>query len=177
MVDMWVSMASKEDSSKEISPLWFALVEDTLCRVLHFLREKTHLKPLMTIIKKLATPSHLIFVYDFIIFTNGEIRGIRKLSHILQRYQKAAGQFISQAKSKVLFSTFSHLRKQDVLLELNMVEGYMPEKYLGVSLHQGRVTRTCVTPILDNIKKKLTSWKGNKLLFSRENHLDIISSL
>ncbi|KAF9616184.1 hypothetical protein IFM89_028960, partial [Coptis chinensis] len=46
-----------------------------------------------------------------------------------------------------------------------MVEERLPEKYLGIPLNQGKITRARAAPILDKIKKKLTSWISRRLSF------------
>lgn len=44
-----------------------------------------------------------------------------------------------------------------------MKEGTLPEKYLGVPLVIGRVTKTTLTPLSDCFKNKLTNWRGSMI--------------
>ncbi|KAF5194998.1 hypothetical protein FRX31_015416 [Thalictrum thalictroides] len=83
----------------------------------------------------------------------------------MERYQSATGQLMNKSKCRVFFGNFTDQRKTKVLEVLDMLQGLCPEKYLGVPLIQGRVTREVASVVLNKIKLKLNSWKGRQLSF------------
>ncbi|KAF9617265.1 hypothetical protein IFM89_035209 [Coptis chinensis] len=110
-------------------------------------------------------PSHLLFADDIIIFSKGDIRSLRCITNLLQRYAMISGQFVNKEKCKLFMGCMPSCRQEAIAVELGIKVGCLPEEYLGVPLIKGRVTRQAVAPLLDKIKRKITAWKGKCLSF------------
>lgn len=81
-----------------LSPLLFALVEDTLSRSITKLRVDGILKPMVSY-RRVPGPSHLFFIDDIMAFAKGEIRGLQRLAQLLKTYNTASGQIMNKDKS------------------------------------------------------------------------------
>lgn len=57
------------------------------------------------------------------------------------------------------------LRKRAISEEMGIALANLPEKYLGVKLISGRVTRASVSNVVDVINRKLNNYKGKMMSF------------
>ncbi|KAF6137594.1 hypothetical protein GIB67_007452 [Kingdonia uniflora] len=56
-------------------------------------------------------------------------------------------------------------RKDGIIALFDFKVGSFPEKYLGIPLIQGRVTKHMILPLLDKIRARASSWAGRLLSF------------
>ncbi|KAF9603601.1 hypothetical protein IFM89_037100 [Coptis chinensis] len=133
-----------------LSPLLFVLAEDTLSQGLNKLREIRETMPL----------------------TSAKGRILGKIPSIFVT-------IINKTKSKMFLGGMAQERRDHLHHILNIQIGALPEKYLGVPLIAGRITRVAVTPLLDKIRKRITAWKGKLLSFQGRRVLiqSVLSSI
>lgn len=113
--------------------------------------------------------SHLMFADDLLLFGKATVRKMKKAREMLDTFCGISGQKISYHKLGILFSysTDSINRK-----ELTRVAGIKETKqlwlYLGVST-SGKYSKVKdFQHIIDNIKSKLSIWKGSHLSMGRK---------
>lgn len=85
--------------------------------------------------------SHLLYVDDLLVLTNGDARLFRRLLRTLEKYESWLGQLINTEKYAIYFSKHINLARRRELLRISgFVEGSFPTTYLGVPLVTGRLT-------------------------------------
>lgn len=77
--------------------------------------------------------SHLLFVDDILLFTNGNMNEIKELKTILDLFMKATGMQINYRKSQLILEGFSRHEKSQIssILPFDMYNLEDPFKYLG----------------------------------------------
>ncbi|KAF9612720.1 hypothetical protein IFM89_003262 [Coptis chinensis] len=68
------------------------------------------------------------------IFANGEVRGLKKVAKLLQKYKEAAGQDTNKSKCNLFMGGITLGRRRAITQELGVEEGALPETYLGVPI-------------------------------------------
>jgi len=90
-----------------------------------------------------------------------EARTIRDLLH---RYELASGQQVNVAKTNVSFSKgTSSMRRDEVIITLNVQEVLAYNKYLGLPTRMGRSKKKALMSLKDRISKKINGWMGRNL--------------
>ncbi|KAF9612385.1 hypothetical protein IFM89_039303, partial [Coptis chinensis] len=102
---------------------------------------------------------------DIFLFCNASMRSIKQLVNLLQRYQDTSGQLINKEKCKLFLSPMNTRRKLSIQEVMGIKEGMLPEKYLGVPLVMGRVTKAALAPLVDKIRNRAARWAGKMLSF------------
>ncbi|KAF9604863.1 hypothetical protein IFM89_011145 [Coptis chinensis] len=103
-------------------------------------------------------------------FLRGGIDEVSCLGEMLDAYQIVAGQLINKNKSKLFFGCMNGKKKDGIMQLLQIQEGSLPEKYMGVPLVQGKVKNMVVYGLVGKIWEKVISWK-NKLLSFQVQYL------
>lgn len=108
--------------------------------------------------------NHLLFADDTMFFCRSDPKSCRKLSEILQKYERASGQKINQDKSAI---TFSSKTKPDTKLQAKQLLNIQKEggngKYLGLPELFGRKKKDLFSLIVDKIKQRALSWSSRFL--------------
>ncbi|KAJ6808104.1 uncharacterized protein M6B38_168475 [Iris pallida] len=108
--------------------------------------------------------SHLAYADDVLIFTSGDIVGLRALQQVLHRYEAVSGQKINYSKSAFYTATpLGEDRARTISTLFGFSTGTLPFSYLGCPLTCGRRNEGMFSYLLDKIRSKLTSWQ-NKIL-------------
>ncbi|XP_026452118.1 uncharacterized protein LOC113352522 [Papaver somniferum] len=95
---------------------------------------------------------------------------------LLEDYQDSSGQVINKNKSKLFVDGTTAARVIQIKEMMQMEVSNLPDKYLGVILHAGRVKIATVWPVVEMMQKKLASW-NDKLLFFNDRLVLIKSVL
>ena len=83
--------------------------------------------------------SHVQFADDTIMFSKADLIKARRFNYILKMYCNALGQKVNLHKSGVLFSTHTpSSQRQQIIVELAIVESNAISKYLGVPSKCGK---------------------------------------
>ena len=108
--------------------------------------------------------SHLLFVYDSIIFCRALIMECERVLKVLDDYERDLGQKIHKEKTTLYFSKTTSREAQDQVkqrLGAEIVRHH--EKYLGLPPLVGRGKRKAFNRIKDQVGRKIVGWKGKLL--------------
>ncbi|KAF6172162.1 hypothetical protein GIB67_003854 [Kingdonia uniflora] len=78
---------------------------------------------------------------------------------------KQKSRVVSKEKNKIFMGSVYGGRKDGIIALFDFKVGSFPEKYLGIPLIQGRVTKHAILPLLDKIRARASSWAGRLLSF------------
>lgn len=110
--------------------------------------------------------SHLFFADDMLIFSNGNIRSLRRLRELLQKYEISSGQQINLQKSSMFVSKHIQGRKLvKVQQQLGCKVKEFPLNYLGAPLYKGRCKEVYFERLFQIVSNKLEGWKAKFLSF------------
>jgi hypothetical protein len=104
--------------------------------------------------------SHLFFVDDSLLFCKANSVEWRRLTKILEKYEKASGQKLNKEKTSLFFSRNTSLAKREEISHLSglkATEKY--EKYLGLPTLVGQSRSKAFKGIKDKVWVKLHDWK------------------
>jgi hypothetical protein len=86
--------------------------------------------------------SHLMFVDDYILFTQASTREADRLMEIIDKYQRGSGQLVNVGKSTIFFSgNCSSETKEIVITATGVTKVTLEEKYLGLPTAIGRSSK------------------------------------
>ncbi|XP_026383840.1 uncharacterized protein LOC113279362 [Papaver somniferum] len=146
-----------------LSPLILLLIEDVLSRnITKLFREGSMI---IMVTRKGISPTHLFFADDIMIYCKGNIKSLRNLVALLGSYQRASGQTVSRAKSKIYYGGGSLRRRAIIADFLGMPIVTFPDRYLGVIVILGAVKYHHIANVVEKIKDQLAGWKGRMLPF------------
>jgi hypothetical protein len=98
--------------------------------------------------------THLCFADDLLIFAAANSRSIGCILAVLSDFAELSGLKANPAKSSFFCLGVSNDTKQEMLDFLQMVEGKLPIRYLGVPL----ITRRLSAADCEGLMNKFTSW-------------------
>lgn len=164
----WISRGLKHGDPLSLS--LFAIAEDVLSANLSWMVDKNIIKPM---IRKggYRSPIHLLFTDDIFVFTNGGMKGIRKIMELFDRYRRASGQVMNKAKTKIFLGKISLSRMVANIRETEFCLAELPEKYLGIRIIYGRVNKAAIANVVDDLSEKLSTYKGRMMSFTTRGEL------
>lgn len=119
-----------------------------------------------------TAPSHIFYANDLIIFCKAEIRDLKALKWLFDRYKAISGQLVSNDKCNAFFGKHIMPRRKQKLLDfLDFWEGSASFSYLGVPIFKGMPKRCCFKVIFDKVIAKFSAWKGKCLSMAGRNEL------
>lgn len=106
--------------------------------------------------------THLLFSCDdCLIFGKASWREWKKISGILEVYEKASGQSLNKHKTTILFSpTVGVEVRADIVKDCGTRVQNNCEKYLGLPIIVGKSRYQSFSSIKDRVWKKLSNWKN-----------------
>ncbi|KAI5410240.1 hypothetical protein KIW84_055653 [Lathyrus oleraceus] len=112
------------------------------------------------------TVSHLMFVDDILLFGEASNKQIICVNKILNTFCNMSRQEVSQEKTIIFFSKNVSNNVQNQLVDISSFSAttYLG-KYIGIPLTWKTQKKEDYCHIIDQVKSKLTSWKGNHLAF------------
>lgn len=111
--------------------------------------------------------THLCFADDLMIFADGTRNSIEGILTVFEEFDKMSGLKISREKS-VLFMAGTDQRGEDILRQFNFATGKLPVRYLGLPFLTKNMTISDFLPLVEKIRKKISSWRGRFLFFCWE---------
>ena len=104
--------------------------------------------------------SQLFFADDSLLFCIAQLRGVKTIQEILDKYEKASGQQINKTKTTLFFSKSAPLAtKNQIKAFLGLPEIRAHEKYLGLPAVIGKNKRESLNYIKERVWGKLQGWK------------------
>lgn len=118
--------------------------------------------------------THLCFADDLMIFADGSRHSVEGILKVFEDFDKMSGLKISKEKS-VLFMAGSEQRNEEIMRQFQFANGKLPVRYLGLPLLTKHMTVTDFLPLVEKIRKKISTWTGRFLSFA--GRLQLINSV
>lgn len=141
-----------------ISPALYIIASDYLSRGLDLLFNRfpslqySHLGSLKV--------SHIYFVDDIMIFTNGAINSIKRLRDILKMFEDQSGLSINNSKSTFVTGKRMTMGKMSLITNtIGFKYQKLPNNYLGTPLYKGHKKSFLFYGLIENVNKKLSAWE------------------
>eukprot|EP00253_Pinus_taeda_P036400 PITA_36400 len=140
-----------------LSSLLFLLVAEGLSRLILEARRTGLIKGLEVAVNMFI--SHLLFVDDILLFTNGNLNELRELKIIFDLFMKATGMQINFNKSQLIMEGFSRLEcaKISAILPFEAINMETPFKYLGFWLKPNSYKNRIGTGWWPKLKQRSTT--------------------
>eukprot|EP00253_Pinus_taeda_P004076 PITA_04076 len=158
-----------------LSPLLFLLVAEGLSRLIHKARRAEKIKGIEVAINLFI--SHLLFVDDILIFSNGSHIELKEYKSIFDLFLKATGMQINSGKSKLCVAGFN--KRESTLLsslfpfQIQALES--PFKYLGFWLKPDSYKKEDWNWLIAKLETRISHWSFKWL--SRARRLTLIKSV
>ncbi|XP_020264999.1 uncharacterized protein LOC109840677 [Asparagus officinalis] len=107
----------------------------------------------------------LQYADDTLLFVRSSSNDIRILKTILYIFEEMSGLGINYSKSSLVYFGKTHLKEHSLASSLNCKVDHLPIKYLGLPLKYGKLSKSDWQPILDNLHRKLSTWRKHSLSF------------
>eukprot|EP00253_Pinus_taeda_P016222 PITA_16222 len=158
-----------------LSPLLFLLVAEGLSRLILEARRIGLIKGLEVAVNLFI--SHLLFVDDILLFTNGSLNELKELKNILDLFMKATGMQINLRKSQLLMEGFSRNECTQItaILPFEVYNMETSFKYLGFWLKPNSYKKQDWNWLVAKIEAKITHWSFKWL--SRAGRLTLIKKI
>jgi hypothetical protein len=119
--------------------------------------------------------THLCFADDLLIFSAAKMDSIHAIKGVLAEFEGLSGLKANPDRSLVFCAGLMDRGKQDVLNLLQMSEGTLPVRYLGVPLITKRLSAVDCDSLVNKITTRINSWLVKNLSFA--GRLQLISSI
>eukprot|EP00253_Pinus_taeda_P018287 PITA_18287 len=158
-----------------LSPLLFLLVVEGLSRLIHKARREEKVKGIEVAINLYIT--HLLFVDDILIFTNGNCSELKELKCIFDLFLKATGMQINFGKSQACIADFERRERNRMvnLFPFPIQPLEAPFKYLGFWLKPAVYKKEDWNWLIAKIESRISHWSFRWLY--RADRLTLIKSI
>eukprot|EP00253_Pinus_taeda_P006972 PITA_06972 len=158
-----------------LSPLLFLLVAEGLSRLIHKARRSDKIKGIEVAINLYIT--HLLFVDDILIFTNGSLNEMKEYKNIFDLFMKATGMQINSRKSEVCVTGFNRRECSRIsnLFPYQIQPLDSPFKYLGFWLNLDSYKKEDWNWIIAKLEARISHWSFRWL--SRAGRVTLIKSV
>lgn len=107
--------------------------------------------------------SHLCFADDLLVFTDGTKRSIEEVFKVFKEFESCSGLKISLEKSTLYTAGINESTKADIIATFPFSSGSLPVRYLGLPLLTKRMTVSDYLPLIEKVRKRMSSWTGRLL--------------
>lgn len=119
--------------------------------------------------------SHLCFADDLLIFSEANLVLTSIIKQALKDFEQLSSLKANPSKSSFVCSSVSDRMKALLLEDLQMKEGSLPIRYLGVPLISSKLSDADCRLLIDRIFGQLDSWTSKNLSFA--GRLQLLSSV
>ncbi|VFQ83140.1 unnamed protein product [Cuscuta campestris] len=155
-------MAGGVKQGDPLSPLLFIIGLEGLSRLLISHHHSGYLSPFNA--GRVPNPSHLAYADDLVIFTNGRVRNLLRLSNSISSFLQASGQRVNLLKSK--FYTYSSISPQALSAKeraLKIQHDRNHLNYLGVPICKAILRKEDCGFLIEHFDRLLSSWYNKSL--------------
>eukprot|EP00253_Pinus_taeda_P030228 PITA_30228 len=158
-----------------LSPLLFLLVVEGLSRLIHKARREGKVKGIEVAINLFI--SHLLFVDDILIFTNGSSNEIKEYKSIFDLFMKATGMEINTRKSQICVADLERRESDRIsnIFTFPLQPLDTPFKYLGFWLKPVAYKKEDWHWLIAKIEARINHWSFRWL--SRAGRLTLLKSV
>eukprot|EP00253_Pinus_taeda_P033955 PITA_33955 len=158
-----------------LSPLLFLLVTEGLSRLIHNARRSNKIKGIEVAIN--ISISHLLFVDDILIFSNGSYNELKELRDIFDLFMKATGMLINSGKSQVCVAGLNRRESSAMsnLFPFHIQSLDTSFKYLGFWLKSDTYKKKDWNWLIAKIEARISHWSFRWL--SRAGRLTLLKSV
>lgn len=110
-----------------------------------------------------------------LMFGKGNIESIRMLAETFGEFSKDSGLVANCRKSNVYMAGVDGDTKAQILNELNMREGEIPFKYLGIPLHSRKLTFLECRGLINRMTSRFQVWSA--MLLSYGGRVELVRSV
>eukprot|EP00253_Pinus_taeda_P004333 PITA_04333 len=158
-----------------LSPLLFLLVVEGLSRLIHKARRTDKIKGIEVAINLYI--SHLLFVDDILIFSNGSYNELKEYKNIFDLFMKATGMQINSGKSQVCVAEYN---RRECTLMSNLFPFHIqplasPFKYLGFWLKPDAYKKEDWNWLIAKLEARISHWSFKWL--SRAGRVTLLKSV
>lgn len=115
------------------------------------------------------------FTDDLLVFTDGTKRSIENILNTFEDFAAMSGLKISLEKSTLYTAGLSEIQEGDILTCFPFASGKLPVQYLWLPLLTRRMTVNDYMPLVEKIRKRMSSWTGRFLSYG--GRLQLINSV
>ncbi|XP_062145875.1 uncharacterized protein LOC133853865 [Alnus glutinosa] len=108
---------------------------------------------------------HLCFAHDVLTFSKASVQFVKAIHRILEEFTDISGLKVNHSKSSIFCSGVSVVEKRRLLECLNMPEGSLPARYLGVPLISKKFAASDCASLLEKIFGRINSGLSKNLPF------------
>lgn len=119
--------------------------------------------------------THILFADDMLMFGKGNVKTVKQLSQTFDHFSQVSRLIANCGKSNVYLAGVDMGTKRLILIELNMIEGVLPFRYLGVPLHSKKLSFVDCRSLVEKITSKLGHWSTKFLSYG--GRLELIRSV
>lgn len=106
------------------------------------------------------------FADDLLIFIDGSISSLQAVLQILKEFELRSGLAVSVQKSSFFASGLSQAEIDAIQVSTGMPIASLPVRYLGVPLSSSKPTLSHCEVLIQQIKRRLSSWSAKSLSFA-----------
>ncbi|GKE71580.1 RNA-directed DNA polymerase, eukaryota, reverse transcriptase zinc-binding domain protein [Tanacetum coccineum] len=115
--------------------------------------------------------THMCFADDMLVLCNGDTESLGVAKKALDSFSNVSGLFLNLNKSTIFFGSFNEGLKRDLLTVLPFKCRTLPMKYLGVPLVAKRLGVNDRKSLIENVEKRISSWRNMLLSYARRIQL------
>lgn len=119
--------------------------------------------------------THLCFADDLMVFSDGTKRSVEGILKVFGDFDKMTGLKISLEKSTLFMAGITAQKQDDILHQFPFASGSLPVRYLGLPLLTKRMTVSDYLPLIEKIRKRISSWTNRFLSYA--GRLQLINSV
>ncbi|GJY99208.1 hypothetical protein Tco_0516638 [Tanacetum coccineum] len=112
---------------------------------------------------------------DLLVLCNGDVDSLRVVKESLEEFNMVSGLFPNQRKTSIFFGSIMENKKNELLEIMPFKFGKLPMKYLGVPLLAKRLGINDCKEIIDNVTRRINSWRNKKLSYG--GRIQLIASV
>lgn len=114
--------------------------------------------------------THLAFADDLMIFFDGQRSSLQQIADTMDSFASWSGLTMNKDKTELFVAGMSQIETSD-LSTLGFSLGSLPVRYLGLPLMHRKLRISDYRPLLDQLKRRFSSWSSRALSFAGRRQL------